>query len=92
MIGFIVAGIIIGFIARALLPGRQKLGLGMTLLLGLLGSIVGGTLANVIGAGSIFELNVTGFIAAVAVSVGLLAVAERIGPGDRGRLGPGPRR
>lgn len=91
MIGFIVAGIIIGFLARAILPGRQKLGLGMTLLLGVVGSVIGGTVANLIGTGSIFELNVIGFIAAVVVSVAVLAVAERRGiggAGERDRLKP----
>lgn len=91
MIGFIVAGIIIGFLARALLPGRQKLGLGMTLLLGVVGSVIGGSIANLIGTGSIFELNIIGFTAAIVVSVAVLAVAERRGlrgAGDRDRLNP----
>ena len=79
MIGFIVAGLIIGLLARLLLPGRQNLSLLWTLLLGLIGSVIGGTLANLIGAGSIFELNTVGFVAAVVVSIALLAVGERQG-------------
>jgi uncharacterized membrane protein YeaQ/YmgE (transglycosylase-associated protein family) len=92
MIGFIVAGLIIGALARLLMPGRQKIGLLWTLLLGLAGSVIGGTLANLIGTGDIMELNVIGFIVAVACAVGLLAVAERAGLGqrpDRKRLGHG---
>jgi uncharacterized membrane protein YeaQ/YmgE (transglycosylase-associated protein family) len=76
MIGFLVAGLIIGALARLLVPGRQKIGLLWTLLLGVIGSVVGGTLANLIGAGSVFELNFVGFIAAVVVSVAALTVAE----------------
>jgi uncharacterized membrane protein YeaQ/YmgE (transglycosylase-associated protein family) len=90
MIGFIVAGLVIGALARLLMPGRQKIGLLWTLLLGLAGSVIGGTLANLIGTGDIMELNVIGFIVAVLCSVGLLAVAERAGLGqapDRKRLG-----
>jgi len=52
-----------------LLPGRQKIGLLWTLALGVVGSVIGGTIANLIGTGDIFELNVIGFIAAVAASV-----------------------
>lgn len=92
MIGFLIAGVIIGFIARAILPGRQRLSLGWTLLLGVIGSVIGGTAANVIGTGSIWELNIIGFVGAVIVSVVLLAAAERRGIGgigDRDRLGPG---
>ncbi|MGH8930258.1 MAG: GlsB/YeaQ/YmgE family stress response membrane protein [Egibacteraceae bacterium] len=79
MIGFIVAGLIIGLLARLLLPGRQNLNLLWTLLLGLIGSVIGGTLANLIGTGSIFELNAVGFIAAVIVSIALLALGQRQG-------------
>ena len=92
MIGFIVAGLIIGLLARLLLPGRQKIGLIWTLLLGVVGSIIGGTIANSLAAGSIFELNFIGFIAAVVVSVALLAVTERSGllaGSEHGRLGRG---
>jgi len=90
MIGFIIAGLIIGALARLLMPGRQKIGLIWTLLLGLAGSVIGGTIANLIGTGDIFELNVIGFIVAVLCSVALLSVAERAGlghGGDRKRLG-----
>ncbi len=90
MIGFIVAGLIIGALARLILPGRQRISLPFTLLLGVLGSVVGGTVANLIGTGDIFELNVLGFVIAVLASVGLLTVAERAGIGsgrDRHRLG-----
>jgi uncharacterized membrane protein YeaQ/YmgE (transglycosylase-associated protein family) len=90
MIGFIVAGLIIGALARLLLPGKQKIGLLWTLGLGLAGSLIGGTLANALGTGSIWELNVLGFSVAVASSIALLVVAERAGLGqgeERKRLG-----
>ena len=86
MIGFLVAGLIIGLLARAILPGKQHLGLLATLLLGVIGSLIGGTIANALRSGSIWELNVIGFIAAVAASVVLLAIGERMG------IGAGPRR
>jgi len=76
MIGFIVAGLVIGLLARLLRPGRQRLGLVMTLLLGLLGSVIGGVIANLLGTGDIFELNVLGFVVAVISAVILLGVAE----------------
>lgn len=90
MIGFLVAGLIIGLFARLVLPGRQRIGLLWTLALGAVGSVVGGVIANAIGSGDIFELNVIGFVVAVIASVALLAAAERSGLGAgtrRGRLG-----
>lgn len=82
MIGFLVAGLIIGLIARLLLPGRQKIGLLWTLGLGVVGSVIGGSLANLIGSGDIFELNIIGFVCAVIASVALLGVAESAGLGQ----------
>jgi len=76
MIGFIVAGLIIGALARLIKPGRQHLGLLWTLLLGLAGSVIGGLVANLLGTGGIFELNVLGFVVAVIAAVLLIGVAE----------------
>ncbi|WP_026877323.1 GlsB/YeaQ/YmgE family stress response membrane protein [Jiangella gansuensis] len=76
MIGFIVAGLIIGALARLIKPGKQNLGWIATLLLGLAGSVIGGLVANLIGTGDIFELNVIGFIVAVVAAVLLVGTAE----------------
>ncbi|WP_165063953.1 GlsB/YeaQ/YmgE family stress response membrane protein [Marisediminicola senii] len=48
IISIIVVGIIAGAVARLLVPGRQNLSIGMTLLLGIIGSFVGGFLAFLI--------------------------------------------
>ena len=44
-----VAGGIIGVVARALMPGPNPMGMGMTILLGIAGSIVGGLIARLLG-------------------------------------------
>jgi uncharacterized membrane protein YeaQ/YmgE (transglycosylase-associated protein family) len=48
VIGLIIIGLIAGFIARALVPGPDPMGVGGTLLLGLVGSFVGGFLGYLI--------------------------------------------
>ena len=78
MIGFIVAGLIIGALARLIKPGKQNLGLVATLLLGLVGSVIGGSIASLLGTGNIFELNVFGFIVSVIAAVLLIGVAESV--------------
>lgn len=85
MIGFIVAGLIIGALARLIKPGKQNLSLVATLLLGLAGSAIGGLIANVLGTGGIFELNVLGFIVAVVAAVLLIGVAEGASGRSRSR-------
>lgn len=78
MIGFIVAGLVIGALARLIKPGKQNLSLIATLLLGLAGSVIGGVIASALGTGDIFELNILGFIVAVVASVLLIGVAEGV--------------
>lgn len=76
MIGFLVAGLVIGALARLVRPGKQNLGVLATLLLGLVGSAIGGTIAYLLGTGSIWELNVLGFVLAVIAAALLIGVAE----------------
>jgi uncharacterized membrane protein YeaQ/YmgE (transglycosylase-associated protein family) len=48
IITIIVVGLIAGFIARAVVPGRQSMGIGATILLGIVGSFIGGLLGFLI--------------------------------------------
>ncbi|MEP7059790.1 MAG: GlsB/YeaQ/YmgE family stress response membrane protein [Actinomycetota bacterium] len=45
---YIVAGLIIGAIARLLVPGRQSMGLLATMIIGVVAAIIGGILWNAI--------------------------------------------
>lgn len=94
MIGFIVFGLVVGALARVLIPGRQKIGLLWTLLIGLAGSVIGGTVANLLGTGEIFELNIIGSIVAIVSAVVLVLAAEGagLGKGDRREELDRPRR
>ena len=89
VIGFLVFGLFVGAVARLILPGRQRIGLLWTLVLGVVGSVIGGTIANVLGTGDIWELDFIGSVAAIATSVFVLAMAERAGLGAGS---PPPRR
>jgi uncharacterized membrane protein YeaQ/YmgE (transglycosylase-associated protein family) len=86
ILGLIIIGIVIGLIARLVMPGRQHIGVLMTVLLGIGGAIVGGVVASAIGTGDIFELNVIGTIVGIIAAVGLIAIADGAGVGqDRTR-------
>ena len=52
IIGFLVFGLIIGLLARAIFPGRQPMGWLMTAVLGMVGSLVGGMIGHALFGGS----------------------------------------
>ena len=81
IIGLIVIGIVIGVLARLVLPGRQRIGVGLTVLLGIGGALIGGIVASAIGSGDIWELNFIGTAVGVIAAVGLIGAADRAGLG-----------
>ena len=51
MIGFmwwLLIGLVAGLLARALIPGRQPMGWVMTMVLGLVGSVIGGFISTLV--------------------------------------------
>jgi uncharacterized membrane protein YeaQ/YmgE (transglycosylase-associated protein family) len=69
---FIVFGLVVGLMARALLPGRQSMGIVMTAVLGMIGSLVGGLIGNLLAGRPFFDLNTAGFIGSVICAILLL--------------------
>jgi uncharacterized membrane protein YeaQ/YmgE (transglycosylase-associated protein family) len=85
VLGLIVIGIVIGILARLVLPGRQRIGVGLTVLLGIAGALVGGLVASALGTGDIFELNILGTIVGIIAAAGLIGAADRAGIGEQRR-------
>ncbi len=83
ILGLIVVGLIIGVLARLIKPGKQRLSMLATLVLGVVGALIGGVVASLLGTGNIWELNVLGFIVAVVAAVLLIGVAEGMSGGSR---------
>ena len=83
ILGLILVGLVIGALARLIKPGRQRLSLVMTLVLGVVAALIGGLIASFLGTGNIFELNIIGFVVAVIAAVLLLGVAEGTAGGRR---------
>lgn len=79
VIGFLVFGLVVGVLARLILPGRQHMSLVATLVIGALGSVAGGLVANALGTGDILELNFVGSVVAVVASIAVLAIVEQLG-------------
>jgi uncharacterized membrane protein YeaQ/YmgE (transglycosylase-associated protein family) len=83
IISWIIWGLVVGLIARALLPGRQSIGLIWTIVLGVIGSIAGGFLATeVLNIADSDEFDFGSFLIAVGTSMLLLYLFIRFA-GDR---------
>ena len=77
---FLIVGIIAGFIARAVVPGRQNMGIVATLILGVVGSFVGGLILSFLPGGAPFpSFNPAGLIGSIigAIVVLLIYIAVR---------------
>jgi uncharacterized membrane protein YeaQ/YmgE (transglycosylase-associated protein family) len=89
IIGLIVIGLIAGFIARAVIPGKQSMGILMTILLGIVGSFVGGFLGFLIfgsdpAQGFLQPAGIIGSIIGAIIVLGIyVAVTRRRGTRTR---------
>lgn len=70
----IIAGLIIGLIARAILPGRQNIPIWLTIVLGVIGAIVGNLLASAFGVEDTGGFDWIRHILQILVAIGLIAV------------------
>jgi uncharacterized membrane protein YeaQ/YmgE (transglycosylase-associated protein family) len=79
IIAWIVLGLVAGLIARAILPGHDSVGLIATMLIGIVGAIIGGLIADLVGfagLGSFFDLRT--WILAIVGSMLLLALMRSV--------------
>jgi uncharacterized membrane protein YeaQ/YmgE (transglycosylase-associated protein family) len=90
---FILFGFVIGLLARAIVPGKQKLGILWTTLLGVGGALLGGLVSNLITGRALTELHAAGFIGSLAGAIvlllGYVAIMRRRHPGGGGPQAPG---
>ena len=69
---FIIIGAVIGALARLFIPGRNPIGILMTILVGIVGAIIGGVISNALGAGRLLA-----FIFALIIAVAGVALLTR---------------
>jgi uncharacterized membrane protein YeaQ/YmgE (transglycosylase-associated protein family) len=78
IIGLLVIGLIAGFIARALVPGRQSMTIWQTLLLGIAGSFAGGFLGRLLFGSGDSLVQPSSWIGSIIGSVIVLLVYLQI--------------
>jgi uncharacterized membrane protein YeaQ/YmgE (transglycosylase-associated protein family) len=67
IIAWVILGLLAGMIAKAIMPGGERVGLILTTLLGIAGAIIGGFLATAVGFGDPIDefFDISTWIAAV---------------------------
>lgn len=73
----IIVGLVLGLIAKAIIPGKQQIPLWLTVVFGMLGSVLGNWLATGIG------VNETGGIDWIRHALQLVGAVLIVGIGDR---------
>jgi len=79
IIGWIIIGLIAGAIARWLMPGPDPMGWLGTIVLGIVGSLVGGTILNLLTGGGL-ELSAAGILGSILGALIVLFVWRRMRP------------
>lgn len=81
IIGWIVLGLLAGLIAKAIMPGAERIGIVLTTVLGIVGALLGGFLATAIGFGDpvdeFFDLST--WLAAIVGALIVLFLVNAVG-------------
>jgi uncharacterized membrane protein YeaQ/YmgE (transglycosylase-associated protein family) len=82
ILGLILIGLIAGFIARAVIPGKQSMGILLTIVLGIVGSFVGGFLGYLLfgadpNGGFLQPAGIIGSIIGAIIVLGIYVMVSR---------------
>jgi uncharacterized membrane protein YeaQ/YmgE (transglycosylase-associated protein family) len=78
ILSWALLGIVVGALAKWIMPGKDPGGFFITMLIGIAGAVVGGFIGTMLGLGSVSGFNVRSLVIAVAGSLLLLAVYRRL--------------
>ena len=75
LLWFALVGLVIGALARLVLPGRQEIGVLATALFGIAASLLGGIVGDAAGLGGVLQFVLA--VALAALGIALFASADR---------------
>ena len=77
-LSWILLGLVVGVLAKWILPGKDPGGFIITILIGIAGAVVGGYLATLLGLGAVTGFDLRSLAIAVAGAILLLVVHRRL--------------
>lgn len=78
ILSWIILGLVAGAIAKALHPGKDPQGCIVTMIIGIIGAVVGGWIATMLGWGTVDGFNLYSILVAVGGAVLALAIYTAI--------------
>ena len=78
VLSWIVFGLIAGIIAKWIMPGKENLGVLVTIMLGIVGAVVGGYISTFFGFGKVDGFNFGSFVVAVIGAIVVLYIYKKV--------------
>ena len=78
IIAWIILGLIAGAIAKLLMPGRDPGGFFITIIIGIVGAIIGGFISTALGWGDVTGVNIPSLLIAILGSIILLIIYRMV--------------
>ena len=78
LIWFLIVGFVVGLAARAIVPGRDAMGILPTIVLGIVGSFIGGVLAVLFTSRDFGQYSTTGLIGSIIGAIVALLIYRRM--------------
>lgn len=78
ILSWIIFGLIAGIIAKWIMPGKDSVGFIITIILGIVGAVVGGYISTFFGYGKVDGFNFSSFVVAVIGSIVVLYIYRKI--------------
>ncbi|WP_431931715.1 GlsB/YeaQ/YmgE family stress response membrane protein [Nonomuraea jabiensis] len=85
IVSAIVIGAIVGALARLVIPGRQNMSIGLTLIVGIVAALIGTLIAQAAGVADTRGIDWIEHILQLVLAVIGVLLVTRFGPGRTGR-------
>ncbi|MFB6325566.1 hypothetical protein HA42_03470 [Pantoea deleyi] len=78
ILSWVLFGLLAGVIARCIMPGKENMGIFMTIVLGIIGALIGGAVSTALGFGQVSGFNIFSIAIATVGAIIVLFVIHKI--------------
>ena len=78
ILSWLILGLIVGALAKLLMPGKDPGGFIVTIIIGIIGAVIGGFISTKVGLGSVTGLNLGSIVISVVGALILLIIYRMV--------------